>query len=89
MALLEPSGRADPKRVGALLRDDFVEFGSSGRLYGKEMLVEMLSREEPARVVIRDLAVRDLSPDAALATYRSVGQTRMPDRWGPIGILER
>lgn len=74
MAVLDPRVRADRDQVSRLLHDDFIEFGSTGRVYNRKVLLDMLEDEQPSPVVIRDFAVRQLSGDTALVTYRSVGQ---------------
>ncbi|HEX9763595.1 MAG TPA: DUF4440 domain-containing protein [Acidimicrobiia bacterium] len=86
MELLDPAVRADPVRVGNLLRDDFIEFGSSGRVYEKGVLIEMLSEEEHARVVIRDFSARELAEETALVTYRSVGQSGIEARRSSVWV---
>jgi hypothetical protein len=72
--------------MSQLLRDDFIEFGSSGRVYAKAMLIDMITREEHARVVIRDFSVRPLAPDTALVTYRSVGQSGQEARRSSVWV---
>lgn len=74
MAALDPRVRTDRNQMSQLLHDDFIEFGSTGRVYNRKVLLDMLADEEPSPVVIRDFAVRQLSGDTALVTYRSVGQ---------------
>ena len=86
MEILDPVVRSDPTRMSQLLRDDFIEFGSSGRVYAKEMLIDMITREEHARVVIRDFSVRPLAPDTALVTYRSVGQAGQEARRSSVWV---
>ena len=71
--LLDPSVRASPQAVIPLLHRDFVEYGSSGRVYTKEMMVQMMIREAPGIVRIRDFDVRELTPEVALVTYRTIG----------------
>lgn len=86
MEVLSPATRGDSARMGELLRDDFIEFGSSGRVYQKTMLIEMLIREEHARVLIRDFAVREIAEDAALVTYRTVGQAGQEARRSSVWV---
>lgn len=88
MELLDPEARRDVARVRELLSEDFIEFGSSGRVYEKGMLVEMISKEERAKVLIRDFAVRELSEDVALVTYRTVGQAGQEARRSSIWVSE-
>ncbi|MFV1960542.1 MAG: DUF4440 domain-containing protein [Acidimicrobiia bacterium] len=86
MEMLDPGIRGDPVRLGYLLRDDFIEFGSSGRVYEKRMLIDMLSKEEHIPVLIRDFAIRELAPETALVNYRSVGQAGQEARRSSIWI---
>lgn len=86
MELLDPDVRADPVRVRELIHDDFVEFGSTGRVYNKRMLLDMLKGERHAAVVIREFAVRQLSADTALVTYRSVGEGGQEARRSSVWI---
>ena len=86
LELLDPGTRGDAKRLASLLRDDFIEFGSSGLIYEKESLIEMIADETPAPVVIRDFMVRQLADNTALVTYRSVGQSGQEARRSSIWI---
>jgi len=86
MEVLSPETRGDPRRMGELLRDDFIEFGSSGRVYQKSMLIEMLTHEQHARVLIRDFAVREIADQAALVTYRTVGQAGQEARRSSVWV---
>jgi hypothetical protein len=83
--LLDPSVRGSPQAVVPLLHPDFVEFGSSGRVYTKEMMVQMMLQQAPGVVRIRDFDVREIAPEAALVTYRTVGaegkETRRSSIW--------
>ena len=71
--LLDPTVRGSPQAVIPLLHPDFLEFGSSGRVYTKEMMVQMMVQETPGVVRIRDFDVREITPEVALVTYRTVG----------------
>jgi hypothetical protein len=53
-----------------LLADEFVEFGSSGRVYNKADLVSTLQAESPSTQTTSDFKVTELSPEVALLTYR-------------------
>lgn len=87
-ALLDPKVRADPIRVGRLLHDDFIEFGSTGRVYNKEVLLAMLEGEPSSSVTIKDFAVRQLSTDTALVTYLSVGQSGQEARRSSVWVRD-
>ena len=86
LEMLDPSVRADSTRLDELLTDEFIEFGSSGRVYEKRMLIDMLQKESHAPVFIRDFSVRELAPDTALVTYRSVGQSGQEARRSSIWV---
>jgi len=88
MEMLDPQVRSDPTRVRDLLHDDFIEFGSTGRVYNKRILLEMLRSEKPSTVVIRDFTVRQLSSDTALVTYRSVGQSGQEARRSSVWVRQ-
>ncbi|MGD2059376.1 MAG: DUF4440 domain-containing protein [Acidimicrobiia bacterium] len=88
MELLDPDVRSDPVRVRDLLHDDFMEFGSTGRVYNKRMLLDMLKGERHAEVVIREFAVRQLSSDTALVTYRTVGEAGQEARRSSVWIRQ-
>jgi hypothetical protein len=86
LEMLDPGVRGNPERLQELLRDDFIEFGSSGRVYEKRMLIEMLSKEDHVPVLIRDFAMRELAPETALINYRTVGQSGQEARRSSIWI---
>jgi hypothetical protein len=69
--LLQSQVRTCAEKVRALLADEFVEFGASGRVWNKEEIVEALKSEAPCRRSMADFSVRGLVPDAALVTYRA------------------
>jgi hypothetical protein len=73
-ALIDPEVRRSAESVGRLLADDFIEFGSSGRVYDKARIIEALQQEVPdpaMRVVVTDLSARQLAPGVMLVTYRT------------------
>lgn len=78
LSLHRPEVRASRERVGRLLADDFMEFGSSGRVYDKRTIIDVLAQEtgETPPPAAEDFAVRFLSDTIALATYRTLRPTR-------------
>lgn len=89
MELLDPDVRRDSERLRKLLGEDFIEFGSSGRVYEKAMLIDMISNEEQAKVLIRDFAVRELASEVALVTYRTVGTSGQEARRSSVWVREQ
>ncbi len=63
--------RTDAEALTLLLAEDFTEFGSSGRTYNRQQIVEELAIEAPRRVTVHDFVCRALCSEAALVTYRS------------------
>lgn len=62
--------RNSPLALAALLADDFVEFGSSGRVFTKASTIEALKTEgADQQVAVENFQVRELAPGVALVTY--------------------
>ena len=61
MGLLSRDVRALPEELDAFLADEFIEIGSSGRVYTKDEVIRSLPGEQEAQ---------PLSSDIVLATYR-------------------
>jgi hypothetical protein len=76
--LLDPNLRRTPEKLAPLLADDFMEFGSSGHAYDKQRILFLLRRQVPARLLIEEFRVLEVSTSAALVTYRACSEsTRM------------
>jgi hypothetical protein len=71
-ALLDPSVRRDRARVSALLADDFVEFGSSGRVWTRDAILDLLETEDYAPPAIEGFACRPLADGVVLVTYSTL-----------------
>src|SRR5215218_1912836 len=75
--ILNASGRGggDDDEAFGLLADDFVEFGSSGRVFRRQDVIDAVRRAPPpdsTRRSIHDFRVVELGPDVALVTYRAL-----------------
>ena len=71
--LLDPAVRKNSEQVSALLTDDFLEFGSSGRTFDKSAILEDLRNEPPSQTArLSDFAIRPLAPEVILVTYRTI-----------------
>jgi hypothetical protein len=71
-ALLDPAVRRDRSRVSALLTEDFIEFGVSGRIWNRAEILALLENEEYTPPNLEDLACRLIAPGVALVTYKAV-----------------
>jgi hypothetical protein len=70
--LLDPAVRRDRARVSSLLADDFIEFGSSGKIWSRDAILDLLETENFVPPEIEDLACRRLGEGVMLVTYRTV-----------------
>ena len=67
--LLQPDFRRNRKAVSEILTDDFREFGSAGRIWNKQQILDLLEGETFFRAAVRDFATKQLSADTILVTY--------------------
>jgi hypothetical protein len=70
-ALLDPAVRRSPSRLSELIADDFLEFGTSGRMYTKQDVLDASSRLPDVATPLDAFEVQAASNDMALVTYRS------------------
>jgi hypothetical protein len=73
--LLDPDLRRTPEKLAPFLAEDFTEFGSSGHAYDKQRILFLLRRQVPARLVIEEFRVFEVSASAALVTYRACSES--------------
>ena len=69
--LLDSAIRKDPFELSRLIADDFVEFGTSGRIYNKTIIIERLSNESPCAVEAFNFKAVPLSPDVVQLTFKT------------------
>lgn len=74
--LVTPAVRSSADTLDRLVSDEFVEFGSSGRVYTKHDVIAQMLAAPSLSVAVADFRVLALSPDVALATYRTRGSLR-------------
>jgi hypothetical protein len=73
--LLESTIRTSADAVASLLADDFVEFGSSGRVFNKQQIIESLQQEiGTCRRSLQEFQTKILATGVILATYRVLRQ---------------
>ncbi len=70
---MDPAFRKDRQKTASLLAEDFCEFGSSGRVWSREAILEHLAEEapQPAPKVV-DFQLELIAPMLALVTYRTI-----------------
>ena len=69
--LLKPEIRHAPEEVARLLADNFIEIGSSGKVYTKKQIIEELAAETDLNISIEDFRILPLSDEIVLATYKA------------------
>jgi hypothetical protein len=72
LLLMDPAVRRDRERVAALFASDFVEFGSSGRVWTREQTLHLLASETYTPPRVEAFAFRQLGASVVLVTYRTV-----------------
>ncbi len=78
--LLQANVRRSAQDVAELLADDFVEIGSSGRIFDKQAAIDGLQHESPTEISLTDYQARILAPDVVLVTYRAVRSASSPNQ---------
>lgn len=89
LELLTPAARSSPERLDALIADDFVEIGSSGLTFGKDVVMEHLPHEHDKTFQASQVTSRMLSPSVGLVTYlcmRTQGDTKLLSKRSSIWI---
>ena len=69
--LLAPATRRSAVELDELLAVGFVEFGRSGNVYDKRVVIGRIQKEETSRMTLSDFKIVGLAPNVILATYRS------------------
>ncbi|OKL53812.1 hypothetical protein BSZ39_07545 [Bowdeniella nasicola] len=80
--LQRPDVRADAQRLLALLAEDFIEIGASGKRWDRASILDMLEREAaaPVTIEIENLEGRALSRDIVQVLWDCVIEGRRPRR---------
>jgi hypothetical protein len=69
--LLESSVRKSAEELNSLLSPGFVEFGTSGRIYNRQIVVEQLAEEVHSKVETLDFEGVFLAPDVVQLRYKT------------------
>ncbi|MGX5715021.1 RNase H family protein [Arthrobacter sp. MAHUQ-56] len=73
--LLGPLVRGDIGRTAVLLHPDFIEIGSSGRMWTRDAMMMALEEDPGERTEIEILGADPVGTDAVLLTYRSFARS--------------
>jgi hypothetical protein len=61
----------DVNVAGAMIADDFLEFGASGRVWTKQEIIGALAQWQPIERKLDDFTVRELGSSLCLVTYKA------------------
>lgn len=71
--LMDPVFRRDRGKVAALLADGFREFGSSGREWSREAILDALAEESAwTAPSVEGFAIQQIEANSVLITYRTL-----------------
>jgi len=74
--LLSPQARRSREQMDRLLAQEFVEFGSSGRIYDKQSIMHALTQSESMEdFQIEDFNMVTESDDTALVSYSCIARS--------------
>jgi aminoglycoside 6'-N-acetyltransferase len=68
-SLLDPCVRQSTGQLNKLIADDFLEFGSSGKVYNKQDCIK--PDETSRKFAVSEFKIKELSKDVTLATYKT------------------
>jgi hypothetical protein len=88
--LMDPVFRRNRERVSALLAEDFREFGSWGRVWSRDTILDLLISEEGyIAPSVEDFAIQRIGPETVLVTYRTVSTIRASSGSGAAQVSLR
>ncbi len=70
--ILDPESIKNFSIINNILAESFLEFGSSGKIYNKQGVIEALSNSISADINITDFDIHFLADDLFLVTYKAV-----------------
>jgi len=81
--LLQPDVRKAAEEITKLLAEEFIEFGSSGRIFQRAQIIESLQSEPTRQRSLTNFKTSLLAPGVILATYRVLrhGLTEEPPEY--------
>jgi hypothetical protein len=72
ISLLSSEVRSSAEALDKLLTDDFIEFGSSGIIYTKKEILEILPNTlEKVEYIVSDFTTQVLANDVVFATFKT------------------
>ncbi|WP_430487763.1 DUF4440 domain-containing protein [Priestia flexa] len=75
--LLQPSVRKSIEELDNLLADEFMEYGSSGQIFYKEIIMNRLPYETTIKMTMMDFEIKLLASNVALTTFKLLKHNNM------------
>jgi hypothetical protein len=69
--LLKNSIRKKTEELNNLLHEEFIEFSTSGKVYNKKMIIEMLAAENPIEIEASDFESIQLAPNIIQLRFKT------------------
>jgi hypothetical protein len=88
MRLMQPSVRSDARLLDALLDDDFLEIGASGRIWTRASVIADLVESPNVDIEVVDLSARHIDARIVLVMYTTISPERRVLRsswWREVG----
>lgn len=76
LLLLSREVRASQEILSKLLDDDFLEFGSSGKIYNKEIIIEKLPNSEFSQTDISEFSIFEISENFIQTRFKTREEKR-------------
>lgn len=70
--LAQVGKRLSAEEASSLIAEDFLEFGSSGKVWSKAEIMAAMSQWSPVERTVNDFRVRELSTSVCLVTYKVI-----------------
>ncbi|MFK8137785.1 MAG: DUF4440 domain-containing protein [Bdellovibrionales bacterium] len=74
--LLQANARSNPDRINELLSEGFFEFGSSGKVWTRDQVIESLPLEHNSEIKAMNFEGKELGLDLVLITYRTLREKK-------------
>lgn len=70
LSLLQPEVRKSREKLDKLVSDDFIEIGSSGKIFDKKHVLEDLPEMEAPKFLINSFETKELAPDLIMTIFQ-------------------
>jgi hypothetical protein len=71
LEMINNDSKRNIDKLNAIIADEFIEFASSGNIYTKSNILEILPKTENLQINIYDFRIMELNDGIILATYKT------------------